>query len=528
MSINPVAFDSAKIDAVFSDVDRGHGPGAAVGIAMGGQIVYRKGFGLATMELPIVLSPSIRLRIASFSKHFTCLAYMLLCEEERAAIDDPIRKYLPELRSVCDGVTVRQLMGHTSGLRDIHDIVWQFSGTGRTVSSADLISLYSDIDDVSASPGTTWNYNNGAYLLLSTAIERIAGQPLEEVFETRIFSIVGMRDTILRRSDIGFVANSATLHMTDLKGRFEKSYLGSELAGEAGVVSTVDDMLRWLAQMNNPAVGNLATWETMLTPQILENGTSTDYGLGLFIGEYRGMKTISHAGGLMGCNSFMLKIPGAAFDIVIMTNRHDVGCVDLAAKIVDVCLFDQREAEMTPRFSIESRTFHSHLSGRTIQLYEAAGRQLMSIDGSEIAVERTSDGALIPVDAFRSAKQRVEFLGSNQRPSSIRFFDFGNVEELISIESVDNLAPIAIEGKYESESTGTVIESFSYGDALYMTATGRFGSTKFMLKCLAKDIWQAKSTTAMPWGGVLTLSNDGRSFELSTARNPRLVFRQMK
>src|SRR5438128_1835507 len=112
------SFDEKKIDAVFADLNQCHLPGAAVGIAIGGKPVYRKGFGLANMELSVVLSPSIRMRIYSTTKHFTCLAYMLLCEDGKAGIDDPIGKHLPELHPVSRNVTVRQLMGNISGLRD--------------------------------------------------------------------------------------------------------------------------------------------------------------------------------------------------------------------------------------------------------------------------------------------------------------------------------------------------------------------------------------------------------------------------
>lgn len=122
------AFDEGKIDAIFGQVNQCHLPGAAVGIAIGGRPVYRKGFGLASMESPVVLSAATRIRIASVTKHFTCLAYLLLCEEGKADIDDRLGKHLPELHPVTHDVTMRQLMGHTSGLRDAHDIAWQFNG----------------------------------------------------------------------------------------------------------------------------------------------------------------------------------------------------------------------------------------------------------------------------------------------------------------------------------------------------------------------------------------------------------------
>src|SRR6266404_604031 len=121
-----VEFHERKIDTIFAELDVCHKPGAAVGIAIRGKPVYRKGFGLANMELPVVLSPTIRMRIGSTTKQFAALAYMLLCEEGRAGIEDPIGKYLPELHPVTHDVTLRQLLSHVGGLRDVFDISWQF------------------------------------------------------------------------------------------------------------------------------------------------------------------------------------------------------------------------------------------------------------------------------------------------------------------------------------------------------------------------------------------------------------------
>src|SRR5882724_8017056 len=140
-----VAFDEAKVDAIFREIDQCHLPGAAVGVALNGRPIYRKGFGLASMELPITLSPSIRMRIYSVTKHFTCLAYMLLCEDGEAGIDDPIGRYFPEFHPAAHQVTMRQVMGNISGLRDAFGLSFQFCGTQWEAPSTDVIALYRNI-----------------------------------------------------------------------------------------------------------------------------------------------------------------------------------------------------------------------------------------------------------------------------------------------------------------------------------------------------------------------------------------------
>jgi CubicO group peptidase (beta-lactamase class C family) len=522
-----VAFDERKVDGILAAVDCTDLPGAAVGIAINGRPVYRKGFGLASMELPVVLSPSIRMRIASMTKHFTCLAYLLLCEEGRAQLDDAVGKHLPDLHPVTHAVTVRQLMGHLSGLRDVHDVSWMFSGTGRPVSSADLLAFYRDIDDVAASPGAVWNYSNGGYLLLTAIIERITGESLEEVFRKRIFEPVGMYDTLLRRSDTDFVANSATLHMTSRSGRFEKSYIGTDSVGDGGVVSTVDDMLRWLAHMDAPVVGTAATWELMKTPLRLANGTSSGYGLGLVTDFYRGVETLFHSGGLMGCNSHMLKVPAAGLDVVIMVNRHDVFAFGLVNQILDAVLPGLEPIVEESQGALANGVFRSPKSQRVLQLYARDGKQVGLIDGMEMPFAPDARGALRPTGWASFFKLAIERTGDLVRPAAIRFTDFGNVDELIALGAPATTNVTTIAGEYISPTTGTQISISATSDGPRLVSAGRFGSAEYRLECIAEGIWRAQSMSLMPWGAILSFDRDSGACRFTTARNWALKFQRV-
>jgi D-aminopeptidase len=520
-------FDERKIDAIFAELDQCCLPGAAVGIAIRGKPMYRRGFGLANMELPVILSPTIRMRIASVTKHFTCLAYLLLCEDGKAGVDDPIGTYLPETHPVTRGVTIRQLMGHLGGLRDAHDLSWQFCGTGRAVSSADLLSLYCDIDSVNAAPGTAWIYSNGGYLMLSVAIERITGQSLEDVLRERIFDPVGMYATLLRRLDTDFVPNSATLHMVNPTGGYEKSHLGVAFAGEAGMVSTVDDMLRWLAQINAPVVGSTATWEIMKEPQRLTNGTLTGYALGLVTGQYRGVETISHIGGTMGGNARMLKVPAAGLDIVVMVNRGDVWAALLSERILDACLPGLDPIKEPSRGPFASGVFRSPTTGRVVHLFAKEGRQIASIDGTDMLVEPDDGGVLWPVGISRHVKQAVTLAGGGAKPVSIRLSDFGNVDELVREKPLREPDVRVIAGHYLADraaaTEATILET---SDGPQLLTAGRFGSAVYPLENLADGIWRAKSISVMFLGGILLFDDDGSAFHFSTSSTRALTFRR--
>ena len=522
-----VEFDERKVDEIFAEFDQCQRPGASVGVSICGNPVYRKGFGLASMELPVVLSPTIRMRIYSTTKHFTCLAYMLLCEEGKAGIDDPIGKFLPELNPVAHRVTARQLMGNVSGLRDAHDINWQFGGMRQPVSSADLLSFYRDIDDVNFPPDTTWCYCNGGFLLLTVAIERITGQSLEDVFRDRIFKPAGMNDTLLRRVNTDFVQNSATDHVMNVAGGFEKSNLGTAFAGEGGIVSTVDDMLRWLAHMNAPWIGRAATWAAMKAPQSLLNGMSTGYGLGLFTGQYRGVATIYHGGGALGANSQMLKVPDARLDIAVMVNRDDAVATLLANRILDICLPGLDSLKQPSAGPFATGTFYSPITGRVIQLFPRDGQQIASIVGVDYPMQPDENAVLWPSGMRTSLKQSLKLVGDPIRPASIRFSDFGNLDELTAVKASHKNNASAIEGRYRSDTTGTQAIISETDDGAKMHTIGRFGSAEFKLNCLADAIWRAKSPTSpMQGDGILVVDDDGAMLHFSTCCTAALPFRR--
>jgi hypothetical protein len=429
---------------------------------------------------------------------------------------------------------MRQLMGHVGGLRDAFDISYHFSGTGRRVSSEDSLSLYREIDDVNFAPGTAWSYNNGGYLMLGVAIERITGQSLAEMLRERIFLPVGMHDTLLRRFDTDFVPNSATPHMTKLEGGFEKSYLGTEGNACGGMVSTVDDMLRWLAHIDAPWVGTPSTWAVMKAPQILANGFSTGYGLGLMDQRYRGIAILGHAGNDMGSSAQMLKVPAAGLDVVVMVNRFDVSAAVLADKVLEACLPGLDPITDISESPIASGLFRSPSSGRVIQLSASSSpdagkkeaQQIASVDGADLSFERHNDGLLWLAGTARFMNTTLTLIGDQEMPASIRFSCFGNVDELIAINPAVEADVSAIAGRYRSNPTATEVTIFGTDAGPRLNTVGRFGSAEFTLECLAVGIWRAKSTSAMPWSGIVSFDRDGAGFRFSSFRTPALAFRR--
>jgi CubicO group peptidase (beta-lactamase class C family) len=521
-----VEFNEERIDAIFSKYNQCGLPGVAIGIAVNRRPVYRKGFGLANMELPVVLSPSIRMRIGSTTKHFTSLAYLLLCEDGAADIDDPIGKYLPELHPVTHAVTMRQIMGNVGGLRDVCDFVLRFSGAGRPVSALEMLSLYKDLNEVNAAPGTAWIYNNSGYVMLSVAIERIANKPLEEVFRERIFAPIGMKDTLLRRFDTDFVPNSAAQHMVNLDGAYVKSYFGIDFAGAGAIVSTVDDMLRWLDHMEAPTVGKAASWANLMTTQTLANGTDTGYGLGLMLGRYRGAHTLSHPGGGMGGNAQMIKVLGAGLDIVVIVNRHDAQSMELASEVIEACLPGLEPVPASDSSAVATGTFRGCDSGRILQLKDGGGQQYVALDGFELPHRLNSEGELQPLPLWHFLKRSVRLIGSPAAPDRVLLNDFGNREEFSRVPPAGKADARSLEGHYRSDSIGAegVVRETDRGYQLF--ATGRFGSAPYLLEAIGQRTWRARPSTPMNLGGIVTSGPGGMGFDFFSYGNRALHFRR--
>ncbi|HEY0596181.1 serine hydrolase domain-containing protein [Sphingopyxis sp.] len=513
-------FDEAAIDAIFAPLDQGSLPGAAVAIAIDGIPVYRRGFGLAHMELPVLLGPGIRMRIGSTTKHFTALAFLLLCEEGRAALDDPIGKHVTGLHAASRDVTMRQLMGHTSGIRDAMAVSMLLSGATTKVGDAAFVDYYRSIEDVDFAPGTSWSYNNGGYVLLTAAIEAITGQSLDTVLRERIFEPVGMHDTMLRRWDGDFVANSATLHFRAADGRFTRDYMGSEISGPGGMVSTMDDMLRWLRHMDAPHVGSAESWRLLREPHRLANGSSTGYGLGLVNGSYRGAQTISHGGGVMAGNSQMIKVPAARLDISIAVNRADVNGADLANRIIDACVAGLDPVVDMP-FDKQTAVFVSQEDGRVVELIAHGDMQLMGIDGAPglpVTADEAGNLRLPEIMSFIRQSARVD-------GSALLFTDFGDESRLERIETEPGARLGDRTGRYAAPAVGASATLCEDEDGSRLAISGQHGRADYRLTPITDQIWKAASLGPFGMlGGIVTFAHDHGSFALAAGRMKGLRF----
>ncbi|BBD98118.1 hypothetical protein SAMIE_1016190 [Sphingobium amiense] len=512
-------FDEAEIDAIFAEFDQGHLPGVAVGIAVEGVPVYAKGFGLANMELPVVLTPRTRMRVGSSTKHFACLAYLLLCEDGLAGLDDEIGRYIPGLKPAVARAPMRALMTHTSGIRDPFWLTMAMHGVDRPVTDRQILAYYETIDDVDFAPGTRWGYNNGGYALLTAAIEKISGQPLEDVLRTRIFAPAGMHDTLLRRWDSDFVPNSAGLHFRDAQGVFSKTHMSMELSGAGGLVSTMADMLTWLRHMDAPVVGSAESWKQMLEPQRLTGGWSTRYGLGLFCETYRGVDVIHHPGDVMSGNSQMLKVPGARLDISIGTNRSDASASVLALKVIDAMVDGLAPVPETADYEKRTGAFVSRRDGRVVTLTAKDDFHLLAIDGGVAIPVAPDESGVLQLPAAAAFFQRSVRVEEN----AIVLSDFADEDRLEEV-AIDESATVGTRvGHYRSEDFDLTVLVTEDGEGASASLRGRHGWADYRMTPVTADVWRIEQVGFSPIGGIMTFEAGALRLDFGPVHHIRLA-----
>src|SRR5688572_23869827 len=185
-----------RVDSVFMHLDRTDSPGCVVGISQQGRPVYQRGYGMSDLQHRIALGPQSIFHVASISKQFTALSVALLAEEGKLSLDDEVRKHITELPDYGTPITVRQLIHHTSGLRDQWNLLSYAGWRGDDViTERDVLDIVTRQRGLNFKPGDEYLYSNTGYTLLAIIVQRVSGKSLREFADERFFAPLGMRDT---------------------------------------------------------------------------------------------------------------------------------------------------------------------------------------------------------------------------------------------------------------------------------------------------------------------------------------------
>jgi CubicO group peptidase (beta-lactamase class C family) len=334
-----------RVDDLFESWSKPGTPGAAVAIIQHGKLVYEKGYGLANLEYDIPVTPQTIYHVASVSKQFTAMALVLLEQEGKLSLEDEVHKYLPELPDYKHPITLRQLLQHTSGIRDQWQTLalagWRLDDV---ITQKQILRLLFHQKELNFVPGTRHLYSNGGYTLAAEVVARVSGKPFPEFCQDRIFGPLAMTRTHFHQDHRRIVHDRAYSYEKSGEG-YEASPLNYANVGATSLFTTASDLARWLDNFREPKVGGRAAIDRLQEQAVLADGKKIGYALGLGIGSYRGLKTISHGGGDAGYRSFVLWFPEQETGIAVVSGLASFDSGETANRVAEVFLSEKKTPE---------------------------------------------------------------------------------------------------------------------------------------------------------------------------------------
>jgi CubicO group peptidase (beta-lactamase class C family) len=332
----------ASIDKVFEKWDRTGSPGCAVGVSERGDVVHMRGYGMANLEYGVRIRPDTLFESGSVAKQFTAAAIVLLSIDGKLSIDDPVRKYIPELPDFGTPILIRHFLNHTSGLRSQWPML-TIAGRppGQAVHTIDeILELVSGYKELNFKPGDEYLYNNTAFTLLSVIVQRVSGKPFAEFCRERLFKPLGMTHTQWRDDFTKIVEKRATAYRSLPNGEFRTNMPFTNVIGNGGLLSTVGDFLIWNENLDNPRVGGKAMVDELQTRGRLNDGFLNEYAEGLIITDYRGVREVSHGGSTAGYQTFLARWPEKRLSVVVLCNTTGTNPGGYAHQVAELFLSD--------------------------------------------------------------------------------------------------------------------------------------------------------------------------------------------
>ena len=337
---------TAEVDELFAEWDTEDSPGAAVGVFKDGRIVYARGFGVANLDYGIPITPQSVVRIGSISKQFVAMCIAILAEQGRISFDDDIRAYLPQMRQYEETVTIRHLLHHTSGIREyltLVDLIGRPEGSVFGYTTRELVELLARQQALAFDPGDQFSYTNSGYFLLAQIVSRVSGMTASAFARENVFDPLGMSHTRFYDDPNAIIPNQALGYSPTPEGGYRLDILRSDVIGDLGVITTVEDLLHWDSNFyeNKLGAGTKDLIATMFTRGRTDAGEELSYALGLEFGSYRGLNTMGHGGSAVGYVAEFLQFPEQRFSVVVLSNLSSFRPGRLARQVADLYVADQ-------------------------------------------------------------------------------------------------------------------------------------------------------------------------------------------
>ena len=337
---------AAQVDALFAQQIRADTPGCAVGVYRRGETVLARGYGVASVEDRRPITPRSTFQLGSLSKPFTTLAVLMLEQGGKVAMDDDVRRFVPELPNYGRPIRVRDLLQHTSGLRDFQALEVL---SGRPVTTmAEFLGLVSSQRALNFDPGTTHEYSHTDYGILGLIVQRTAGVPFGEHLQSAVFDPMGMKGSFVDEVRKRSVRDRAFGHVLSPQGPSVR-FPDSQTFGGDNVYSSVEDLAHWDRNFEKPVVGGATAIARMLSRPTLPHGETIPYAYGLRIGTYRGLRTVSRGGHPPGTRTEVIRFPDQHFTVATLCNSDSLEAGKLASAVADIYLGSEMKGAVAGR-----------------------------------------------------------------------------------------------------------------------------------------------------------------------------------
>jgi CubicO group peptidase (beta-lactamase class C family) len=332
---------SAQVDALFLGEIRPGTPGCAVGVYRSGDIVLARGYGVASIEDHRPITSRSTFNLGSASKPFTALAALMLEQRGQLSMADDVRRWVPELPDYGRPIRVRDLLQHTSGLRDFETLEL-LSGTGVT-TQPQFLGLVASQRALNFAPGTRHEYSHTDFGVLGLIVQRIVGVSFGEHLQRAVFGPMGMKGSFVDDLRDSSLRDRVFGHVVSPRGP-SVAFPNSQTFGGDNVYSSVEDLAHWDSNFDKPIVGGAVTIARMLSRPTLPNGDTIPYAYGLRLGTYRGLRTVSRRGHPPGTQAVFLRFPEQRFTVATLCNSDALEAPRLAESVADIYL----AADMSP------------------------------------------------------------------------------------------------------------------------------------------------------------------------------------
>lgn len=493
----------AAVDSVFARYSTAT-PGCAVGVARDGRELLARGYGMADLEHRVAITPRTIFEAGSVSKQFTAFLVLLLEQDGRLSLDDPLRKYLPELPDYGAPLTIAQVLSHTSGLRDWYGLA---AVEGRPSGehhfrNEDLLEIASRQRALNFPSGTGYLYSNTGWNLLALVVERVTGESFQAFSRRRLFEPLGMTHTRWRDDFRTIVPDRAAAY-GPLDDGWRHQMPFTSVIGAGGLLTTVHDLLRWNENLSTGRVGGKALVDRMQARARLTNGREIGYGLGLMIRDARGTREVAHGGATGGYRSQVVRHPERGLSIAILCNEAGANPAAAASALADVFLGAEVRQAGAPLPAAEAQAMRGrYRNAQTGEPMEITLRDDRPVHGGyQLAVLRR-DGDVVSA-----------LLGVNAEGDSL-------VAERVAPWTPAAAALRAYAGEYRTDEAPATWRAVVRGDTLVLEGPGR---RRIALQPAYEDAFTARGL------GTVLFRRDGRgrvvaaSFLMGRVRDLRLA-----